>query len=83
MLTSPELIFAARIAIGMNREELAAASGFSGKTVYKVEVGKPVGTRALSACQKALEERGVEFFQAQGRRGFSIAIKNLSDGSAG
>ena len=75
MLTSPELIFAARIAIGMNREELAVASGVSNKTVYKIETGKPVATRSFVACQKVLEDRGVEFFFANNRIGFSVPGK--------
>lgn len=72
MLTSPELIAAAREALGMTQGDLALASSVALRTVRNIETRQTVGTDVLEQCQKALEARGVEFFQANNRAGFSI-----------
>lgn len=74
MLTSPKLIAAARVALGMTQADLADASSLGVRTIRNIETGKSVGTDFFIACQKALEDRGVEFFQANNRRGFSLPV---------
>ncbi|WP_369684738.1 multiprotein-bridging factor 1 family protein [Devosia ginsengisoli] len=72
MLTSPELIAAAREALGMSQSELAQASKLGLRTIRNIETRQTVGTDVFELCQKALEARGVEFFQTNNRAGFSI-----------
>jgi len=56
----------------MTQSDLAQASSVGLRTVRNIETRQTVGTDVLEQCQKALEARGVEFFQANSRVGFSI-----------
>lgn len=56
----------------MSQSELALAAKLAVRTVRNIESRVTVTTDNYELCQKALEERGVEFFQKNRRAGFSI-----------
>ena len=59
----------------MSQGDLAQEAGLTYRTVGRLETGMGSNVDTLHACQRALEARGVEFFSAAGRQGFSIPIK--------
>lgn len=57
-----ELLRAARIALKMSHEELAARSRVSRPTLTKIELtAENVGTRSIEKVQGALEDAGITF----------------------
>ena len=62
MSPNPNLLKAARIALGLNREELAAIAGVGERSIKRMEAGPPdQALRTQRAVQKALEGMGVLF----------------------
>lgn len=57
-----ELLRAARIALRISHEEMAARAGVSRPTLTKVELtDEGVGTRSIEKVQSALERAGIKF----------------------
>lgn len=57
-----ELLRAARIALRISHDEMAARSGVSRPTLTKIELtDEGVGTRSIEKVQTALERAGIEF----------------------
>jgi DNA-binding XRE family transcriptional regulator len=77
MATSPELIRGARAALAMTQDELASEAGVTYKTVGRLEAGIGTSLDTLIACQRVLEKRGVQFFEVDGRQGFSIPADGI------
>jgi transcriptional regulator with XRE-family HTH domain len=71
MVASAKLLKAARLALGLNLDEIAAAAGIDRRTVSRVESRLP-GQKALGSAveiERALERMGVIFLKAADGQG--------------
>lgn len=59
----------------MSQGDLAREAGLTYRTVGRLETGMGSTLETLQACQRALEARGVEFFNTSGRHGFSLPVE--------
>lgn len=65
-------IRAARVGLGLSQSNLATAAGLHVNTVQSLELGNDATIATLVACQVALEARGVEFLEIDGRLGLIL-----------
>jgi transcriptional regulator with XRE-family HTH domain len=76
MDTLPQLIRAARVALGLDQAELAEAAKIGVRSLSRLESGERSSLETLRALQRALEIRGVVFFvnPESGRHGIEIPM---------
>jgi len=58
---SHRILKAARVYLGLEQTELAAAAGVSAATLGSLEAGNTTHRATKAAVQKAIEERGIVF----------------------
>ena len=70
----PELLLAARMALGLTRDELAEAAGIGVRTLADLEGGRRSSVETYLLVRGALEERGIAFFSAEGEHGPGFSL---------
>lgn len=77
----PELLLAARSALGLTREELALEAGIGERTLADIEGGRRGSVETYLLVQRALEERGVVFLPASEGEGPGMRLPSGWRGS--
>lgn len=65
----PELLLAARVALGLSREDLADHSGIGERTLADLEGGRRSSVETYLLVRQALEKMGIIFQSATGETG--------------
>jgi len=73
---------AARVALGMTIDEVAAEAGLNRNSVFRAEKAPPrrMGVFAAERISKALESRGICFSEFDGRAAVSLPNHRLTAG---
>jgi len=70
----PELLLAARVALGVTRAELAEQAGIGERTLGDLEGGRRSSVETYLLVRSALEKKGVAFLPASENQGPGLAL---------
>lgn len=69
MLLHPELLLAARLALGLTREGIAREAGIGVRTLADLESGRRSSVETYILVSQALESHGIIFIPSQEQQG--------------
>ena len=72
---APDLLKAARVALGLTQRELAEAAGIGLRSLTRLEGGLDLNTRLHRAIKEALEIQGVTFQPDDGESGPGFRVR--------
>jgi predicted transcriptional regulator len=72
---APDLLKAARVALGLTQRELAEAAGIGLRSLTRLEGGLDLNTRLHRAIKEALETQGVTFQPDDGELGPGFRVR--------
>lgn len=74
MIVPNEILYAARVALGISRPELSKLADLGERTILRLESNHRVTVRTLQRVQAALEKRGATFLPSEGDTGPGLRI---------